>query len=83
MVSKYERGEINPSVEVARKLSKIFEVTMDYLVDDSDTNAVFKNKKMLDRFSKILQMPEEDRAKITDVIDAYIRDFQARKTYSS
>ncbi len=33
-IGKYERNEIVPSVEVAKKIADVFDVTLDYLVND-------------------------------------------------
>ena len=46
MVGKYERNEINPSIEVAKKLSETFSVTIDYLINDSGENDIFKAERI-------------------------------------
>mgnify|MGYP001580270174 CR=1 FL=1 len=36
IIGRYERGDITPSIEVAKKLADAFGVTLDYLVDDKE-----------------------------------------------
>ncbi len=47
IIGRYERDEMTPSVEVAKKLADSFKVTLDYLVDDMDSVADIKDKAML------------------------------------
>ncbi len=35
-IGKYERGELEPSIETLKKLSQIFECSMDYITGNSD-----------------------------------------------
>lgn len=81
VVSKYERDLVNPSVEVARKLCKIFKVTLDYLINDEETPDYLKDREMLDRFIFIQTLPEQKKEHILDVLDAYLRDYRAQKEY--
>ncbi len=81
IIGRYERGEMTPSIEVARKLAKAFGVTLDYLVSDEDLPDVLKDRKMLERWIAIDQIPEEDRLRILFVVDGLIRDAIARQAY--
>lgn len=40
IIGKHERGEINPSIEVAAKIADALGVTLDYLVKDGEYNAL-------------------------------------------
>ena len=80
IVGRYERGEMTPSIEVARKLADAFEVTLDYLVSDGDFGV--KDKAMLQRWQELEALPREDRDRIVFVVDALIRDSKARRAYS-
>ena len=82
MVGKYERNEINPSIEVAKKLSETFSVTIDYLINDSGENDIFKDIAMVERFQKIDNLSEEDKSHAIFLIDAIIRDSSTRRAYS-
>lgn len=83
IVGRYERGEMTPSVEVAKKLADVFGVTLDYLVDSTGNVAEIKDRTMLARLTDIERLDQEDRKTIIQVIDSLIRDAKARKTYES
>ncbi len=79
IVGRYERGEMTPSIEVARKLAEAFEVTVDFLV--SEGNNGVKDKAMLKRWQDLEALPQEDRDRIVYMIDGLIRDSKARQAY--
>lgn len=83
IVGRYERGEITPSIEVARKLAEAFEVTLDYLVGESELPGLLKDRDMLERLRALEELPAEDRDRVLFVVDGLIRDAKARKAYSS
>lgn len=82
IIGRYERREMIPSVEVAKKLAKAFNVTLDYLVDDTGDLADIKDRAILDRLLEIEKLEQEDKKTIVHVIDSLLRDAKARKTYS-
>jgi len=82
IIGRYERGEMTPSVEVAKKLADAFNVTMDYLVDDSGNLAEIKDRSMLERLQAIENLESKDKNTIVHVIDSLLRDAKARKTYA-
>ena len=50
VIGRYERDEVKPSIEMAKTLAEVLEVSLDYLVGSTDTlldNAVVK--KILDK----------------------------------
>jgi transcriptional regulator with XRE-family HTH domain len=83
MIGRYERGEMTPSVEVAKKLAESFNVTLDYLVDNTDSVADIKDRAMLQRLTDIEKLDQEDKKTIVHVIDNLLRDAKAKKAYSS
>jgi len=83
IVGRYERGEITPSIEVARKLAEAFDVTLDYLVGESELPGLLKDRDMLERLRALEELPAEDRDRVLFVVDGLIRDAKARKAYSS
>ena len=82
IIGRYERGEITPSVEVAKKLADAFNVTMDYLVDKTGDIADIKDRTILKRLLEIEKLEKEEKKTIVHVIDSLIRDAKARKTYA-
>jgi len=80
VIGRYEREEITPSVEIANKIAKALDVSLDYLVGNAST--VVKDKKILERIEAIADMPADNQNQIFNVIDALIRDHKAKKAYS-
>ena len=80
IVGKYERNEMKPSIETAHRLANALNVTLDYLVGDSDT--VLFDKDVTKRMEAIINMDSEDKKALFKILDAYIRDTNAKKAYS-
>jgi transcriptional regulator with XRE-family HTH domain len=82
IIGRYERGEMVPSVEVAKKLAEAFGVTLDYLADNTGA-AQIKDRTMLQRLIDIETLGQEDKKTLVHVIDSLLRDARARKTYAA
>jgi transcriptional regulator with XRE-family HTH domain len=83
VLGRYERGEITPSVAVAKKLADAFRVTLDYLVDETGTVAEVTDKEILHRITEIDHLDQEDKKTIIHVIDSLLRDAKAKKAYTT
>ena len=46
-IGKYERGEASASIETAKKIADAFDVTLDYLVDETGTGTFDKKKQLV------------------------------------
>jgi transcriptional regulator with XRE-family HTH domain len=82
IVGRYERGEMTPSVEVAKKLADTLNVTLAYLVDDPIRAAEIKDKNMFRRIMEIQDLNTEDQKTIVHVLDSLLRDVKAKKAYA-
>ena len=71
IVGKYERDEMKPSIETAKKLADALEVSLDYLVSDAEPRVL--DKKTLQRLEDISKLPEDDREHIFYAIDNLIK----------
>ena len=80
-IGKYERNEAMPSVETAKKIADVFEVTLDFLIDES-ANASF-DKQTVKRLKDIEHLNDDDRKTLFSMMDAFLRDAKARKAYTS
>jgi transcriptional regulator with XRE-family HTH domain len=81
-ISKYERGDIVPSVEYAKRIADTLGVSLDYLVsEDAKDDAL--DKDAIKRIKDIQKLPEQEKEKVLTVIDALVRDFKTRKAYAS
>jgi len=74
---------MTPSIEVARKLAEIFEVTVDYLVSDRDVNRLLRDQEMVERWRTLDELPADDRSRILYVVHGLIRDAKARRAYAA
>ena len=67
---------------VAKKLAESFKVTLDYLVDETDTVADIKDRAMLKLLTDIEKLDQEDKKTIVHVIDSLLWDAKAKKADS-
>ena len=81
-ISKYERDDIIPSVENAKKIAQTLGVSLDYLVSQDD-NVEVVDTDMLNRMKEIQRLGNEDKNTVTKIIDAFIRDTKTKKAYAS
>jgi len=81
IIGRYERGEMMPSIEVAKKLAEAFGVTLDYLVAEADRLNVLQDEAMLKRWQALDTLTPEDRERIVSVVDSLLRDARARDAY--
>lgn len=82
IIGRYERAEITPSVDVARRLAEVFDVTLDHLTSEKDMPQALKDPSMIERWRSLDDLPTDDRDKILYVVDGLIRDARARLAYS-
>ena len=80
IVGKYERDEMKPSIDTAKKLAHGLDISLDYLVGNDEL--LIADKKALQRLHSIEQLPEDEKNQIYKVIDALLRDFKAKQAYS-
>ena len=78
VIGRYERDEMTPSIEAAKKLAKILNTTVGYLLGETEQENVFKNPDMLKRFNEIENMAKEDRTHVLFAIDALIQKVKLR-----
>lgn len=79
-IGKYERNESSPSVETAKKIADVLEVTLDYLIDESAS--ISFDRKTVKRLEDIENLNDNDKNHLFAMMDAFLRDAKARKAYS-
>ncbi|ANH81286.1 hypothetical protein A8C56_10070 [Niabella ginsenosidivorans] len=77
-MGRYERDEVNPSIEVAAKITDTPEVSLGYLTDNTDLSP---EKNIVKRMVDIQQQPEDEQAHLLVLMDAFFRD-KAKKAYA-
>lgn len=70
IIGRYERGEIKPSIEMAKKIADELGVTVDYLIGGSTSMVL--DKKILKHIEDIEALPNEEKEKIYYFIDMAI-----------
>jgi transcriptional regulator with XRE-family HTH domain len=74
-ISKYERGILYPTTEIAIKLADLFEVSLDYLFRDDDSVILGEvtNKDLIKRLKAINALPKEKQKTLIELLDAFIK----------
>jgi transcriptional regulator with XRE-family HTH domain len=76
LVGKYERGDINPPLEVAARIAEVLDYSLDYLVGLTAENLEKPQDAIPGRLKPILtkfeQLSPADRTLIVTVMDALI-----------
>lgn len=72
-IGKYERDEMNPSIEAAKKLANILDTSVGYLLGENEQANLFRDKKMLQRFQDIANLPEKEKDSLITTIDHFIK----------
>ncbi len=78
VIGRYERDEMTPSIEAAKKIAKILDTTVGYLLGETQEINIFKNPVMLRRWNDIERMNEEDKQNVLFTIDAMIQRIKLR-----
>ena len=71
IIGKYERDEMKPSIETAKKLADGLEISLDYLVGDGDLKVL--DKKTLQRLEDIAKLNSDDKIHIFYALDNLIK----------
>lgn len=69
VLGRYERNEVFPSIDIARKIADILEVSLDYFTG-KDNVRIDKNISI--RILEVSKFEKTDRNHIFSVIDAFI-----------
>lgn len=69
VLGRYERNEVLPSIEIARKIADILDVSLDYLTGKAD---VQMDKTTRERILEVSKFNEDDKLLIFSVIDAFV-----------
>jgi len=68
-IGRYERDEMKPSIEVAARMADLLEVSLDYLVGQTNEEL---DKATQKRIMEISKFSEEEKQHVWAVIDAFI-----------
>lgn len=80
-IGKYERGDIMPTADKAKKIADTLGVSLDFLMSDKAKEETLTDKDMLYRMQEVQNMPDSEKEKINAIIDAFIRDTKAKQAF--
>lgn len=83
VISRYERDEMTPSIDTAKRLADFLNTTVGYLIGESDDDQLLKDPKMVQRLKAIKEFEPKEKEQVYFTLDAVIREIQNRKTYSA
>jgi len=78
----YERNLAQPSIEVAKKMAKLLDTTVGYLLGETEEVNILKDPAMLKRLNEINSLLDEEKKSILVTVDAFLRDAKTRKAYA-
>lgn len=74
-IGRYERGDAKPSADVINRIAQVLEVSPDYLIngtlEDRAANGI-SDQELLSQFKKVEKFPQEKKAIVKELIDAFI-----------
>ncbi len=80
IIGRYERDEIKPSIETAKKIADELGVSVDYLIAGS-ANMVM-DKKLIKRMEDIEALPADEKDKVYYFIDMAITYNKTKKAFA-
>ncbi|MCP3931360.1 MAG: helix-turn-helix transcriptional regulator [Bacteroidetes bacterium] len=79
VIGRYERDEMKPSIDTAAKMASLLDISLDYLVGNTDEEV---DKTMLKRVIEISNFPQEDKDHVFAVLDAFITKVKVKQIAS-
>lgn len=80
LIGRYERDEVKPSIDVAKKIANALGVSLDYLVGSTD---LLLDKNILKRIQEIQQLDSENKNHLFALMDAFLRDYKTKQAYGN
>jgi len=83
-MNRYENQAVQPPADVLNKLAKLFDTTVDYLINgatEAKAKAQLKDSKVLEQFKEVDGLPDTEKNLILKVISALIRDYKTGLSY--
>ncbi len=82
VISRYERDEMQTSIEAAKKNAKLIDTTVGYLLGETEETNLFKDPSMLKRLNEITHLPEWYKEHILYTIDHLLASVKTRQAYA-
>lgn len=82
VISRYERDEMTPSIETAKKLANLLGTTVGYLLGETEDDQLLKDPSMMKRLKELRGLSEPEKEQVYFNMDAVIREIKNRRMYS-
>lgn len=69
IIGRYERNEATPSIDIAKKLADVLDVSLDYLAGSTEQSI---DKATLNRLNEINQLEPSDKNLVYAFLDSFI-----------
>lgn len=69
VIGRYERDEMKPSIDAAAKMANILDVSLDWLVGNTDTEL---DTTTLNRIQDIDKLPKKEKELVYEFLDSFI-----------
>jgi len=79
VIGRYERDEVKPSIETAAAIAEALEVSLDYLVGNTD---LLLEKNIVSKIVDIQKLGSEDKAHVFALLDAFLQSNKAKKVFA-
>jgi transcriptional regulator with XRE-family HTH domain len=78
VIGRYERDEVKPSIEIASQIAGALDVSLDYLVGNTD---LLLDKGIIKRIQDIQLLDNENKTHLFALMDAFLRDYKTKEAY--
>ncbi|MCG8385144.1 MAG: helix-turn-helix domain-containing protein [Cytophagales bacterium] len=82
VIGRYERDEMTPSIEVAKKIAILLNTTVGYLLGETKDDELFKNPEMLKRLKELNDLPDADKDHILYTLNGLLQNVKAKKAFA-
>jgi transcriptional regulator with XRE-family HTH domain len=79
VIGRYERDEVKPSIEMAAAIAEALEVSLDYMVGNTD---LLLEKNIVSKIVDIQKLGSEDKAHVFALLDAFLQSNKAKKVFA-
>lgn len=82
IIGRYERDEAKPTIDIVKRMAKVLDTTVGYLLGETEDNDLFKDPTMLERLKQLSRLPEHDKACILYTLDGLLQNVQAKQAFA-
>ncbi len=81
IIGNYERNINTPSIEILIKITKVFDVSLDFLIGEGQLSKY--NNDIIKRMNDIENLDSETQNKLFFLIDNVVQNFKTKKAFAS